>query len=106
LKIVCGSDTYNVHKATICPQSEFFRAACRPDAFQEGQTGVITLPSNPGRNMDDLKVALKVDEFDWDLDVEDTLTVKHMIHYFYHHDYMFDQRIWMAGNTAMDDTIK
>jgi hypothetical protein len=87
LKIVCGSETYNVHKAIICPQSEFFRAACRPDAFQEGKTGVVTLPANPGRNTNAMQVPIKVDEFDWDLDVEDTSTVRLMIHYFYHHDY-------------------
>jgi hypothetical protein len=86
-KIVCGSDTYNVHKNIICPQSEFFRAACRPDTFQEGKTRVVTLPSNPGRDMDALQAAIKANEFDWDSDVEDTTAVKLMIHYFYHHDY-------------------
>ncbi|KAG9523008.1 hypothetical protein KCV07_g2639, partial [Aureobasidium melanogenum] len=87
LKIVCGSDTYNVHKNTICPQSSFFRAACRPDTFKEGQTGLITLRSNPGRKIDAQSSPITPDEFDWDLDVEDTKTVKAMIYYFYHHDY-------------------
>ncbi|KAG9698856.1 hypothetical protein KCU95_g2244, partial [Aureobasidium melanogenum] len=86
-KIVCGSDTYNVHKNIICPQSEFFQAACRPDTFLEGQTGVVTLPANAGRDRGTSRKPLTPDEFDWDLDVEDVKTVKTMIHYFYHHDY-------------------
>jgi hypothetical protein len=89
-KIICGSDTYNVHKAIICPQSGFFRAACRPDTFQEGRSGIVTLPFNSGRDMDALKAPIKADEFDWDLDVEDTSAVKLMIHYFYHHDYPWE----------------
>ncbi|KEQ73158.1 hypothetical protein M436DRAFT_46012, partial [Aureobasidium namibiae CBS 147.97] len=86
-KIVCGTDTYNVHKAIICPQSEFFRAACRPYPFQEGKTGVVTLPCNPGRDLDALAAPIKPDDFDWDMDVEDKSAVKLMVHYFYHHDY-------------------
>ncbi|KAG9552065.1 hypothetical protein KCU77_g7183, partial [Aureobasidium melanogenum] len=86
-KIVCGSDTYNVHKNIICPQSDFFRAACRPDTFQEGYTGVVTIPANTGRDKDTLRRPLIPDEFDWDQDVEDVKAVKAMIHYFYHHDY-------------------
>ncbi|KAI4846842.1 hypothetical protein E4T44_04844 [Aureobasidium sp. EXF-8845] len=87
LKIVCGSDTYNVHKAIICPQSKFFRAACRPDAFQEGKTGIVTIPFNPGRDTSTMEAPIKPNEFDWDLDVEDASVVKLMIHYFYHHEY-------------------
>jgi hypothetical protein len=37
--------------------------------------------------MEALKAPIKANEFDWDLDVEDTTAVKLMIHYFYHHDY-------------------
>jgi hypothetical protein len=105
LKIVCGPDTYNVHNNIICPQSEFLCAACRLDAFQEGKTGVITLPFNPGRNMDALKVALKVGEFDWDLDVEDTSTVKHMIHYFYHHDCPSELPTHMGHNKLAEENV-
>ncbi|KAI4730372.1 hypothetical protein E4T49_01737 [Aureobasidium sp. EXF-10728] len=86
-KIVCGPDTYNVHKNIICPQSSFFRAACRTDTFQEGRTGVVTLPFNPARQINASGSLITSDEFDWDLDVEDFKTVKAMIHYFYHHDY-------------------
>ncbi|KAG9850659.1 hypothetical protein KCU98_g4235, partial [Aureobasidium melanogenum] len=87
LRIVCGSDTYKVYKNIICPQSSFFHAACRPDTFMEGQTGTITLPSNPGRIINAQSSLITPDEFDWDLDVEDTKSVRAMIHYFYHHDY-------------------
>ncbi|KAI4721255.1 hypothetical protein E4T48_02426 [Aureobasidium sp. EXF-10727] len=87
LKIVCGADTYNVHKAIICPQSDFFRAACRPDTFEEGKTGVINLPTSSGRDSSAV-LAIAPDDFDWDLDVETTTSVKLMVHYFYHHDYL------------------
>jgi hypothetical protein len=83
---VCGSDTYLVHKAIICPQSDFFRAACRPDTFQEGSTNIINITASRGRDK-----PVKPDEmfeFDWDLDVETTASVKLMIHYFYHHNYL------------------
>ncbi|KAG9552128.1 hypothetical protein KCU71_g14009, partial [Aureobasidium melanogenum] len=90
-KIVCGSDTYNVHKNIICPQSDFFRAACRPDTFQEGQTGVVTILANAGRDRDTLRKALTPDEYDWDQDVEDVEAVRAMIYYFYHHDYHADR---------------
>ena len=29
LTVVCGRDVYNVHKAIVCPRSEFFSKACR-----------------------------------------------------------------------------
>lgn len=48
---------------------------------------MVTLPSNPGRDLNALTAPIKPDDFDWDLDVEDKSAVKLMIHYFYHHDY-------------------
>lgn len=87
LTIVCGPDTYKVHKAIVCPQSGFFRAACRPNTFQEGISGVVTLPCNPGRDLDALTAPISTEEFDWDLDVEDKSAAKLMVHFFYHHNY-------------------
>ncbi|KAH0154084.1 hypothetical protein KCU67_g9204, partial [Aureobasidium melanogenum] len=86
-KIVCGSDTYNVHKNIICPQSDFFRAACRPDTFREGKTGIVTLPSSVMRNVETMDTPITTRTLDWDLDVENNTTIGLMIHYFYHHDY-------------------
>jgi hypothetical protein len=83
---VCGPDTYLVHKAIICPQSDFFKAACRPDTFQEGSTNIINITASSGRERL-FVVDITSDDFDWDLDVETTASVKLMIHYFYHHDY-------------------
>lgn len=71
----------------MCPQSTFFKAACRPNAFQEGQTGVIEIPVSSGRDAAFYKNPIAVEEFDWDLDVETATSVKLMIHYLYHHDY-------------------
>lgn len=85
---MCGSDTYLVHKAIVCPQSDFFRAACRPDTFAEGKTGVINIPANSGRADAFYDQPFRAEEFDWDLDVETIGSVKLMIHYFYHHDYL------------------
>ncbi|KAI4718035.1 hypothetical protein E4T48_05770 [Aureobasidium sp. EXF-10727] len=88
LMITCGSDAYKVHKAIVCPQSEFFNLACRKhtDAegdFKEAQSGIIDLPS---RNMD--ASTSPPDDFKWNADAEDPKCVKLMIHYFYHLDYL------------------
>ncbi|CAD0107905.1 unnamed protein product [Aureobasidium uvarum] len=92
LKIVCGADTYQVHKAIICPQSDFFRAACRPDTFQEGKTGLIDIPASSGRDDNFLTQPIRAEDFDWDLDVETTTSIKLMIHYFYHQDYLEQEK--------------
>jgi hypothetical protein len=84
---VCGPDTYLVHKAIICPQSDFFKAACRPDTFQEGSTNIINITASSGRDKP-AKTYITTEDFYWDLDVETTASVKLMIHYFYHHDYL------------------
>lgn len=34
LVIKCGTRTFDVHKAIVCPQSAWFEAACKPDAFK------------------------------------------------------------------------
>ncbi|OCL12363.1 hypothetical protein AOQ84DRAFT_386177 [Glonium stellatum] len=41
LTILCGPNEHKVHKAVICPRSEFFNAACR--FGKEAETGIITL---------------------------------------------------------------
>ncbi|KAK2123122.1 hypothetical protein NOF04DRAFT_1350382 [Fusarium oxysporum II5] len=45
LIITCGNDTYQVHKAIVCPRSSFFTAACS-GKFKEGQEGKINLPDD------------------------------------------------------------
>lgn len=32
-KVKVSTKTFNLHRATVCPQSPFFRAALRPDGF-------------------------------------------------------------------------
>ncbi|KAK3117874.1 hypothetical protein LTR53_000287 [Teratosphaeriaceae sp. CCFEE 6253] len=71
--IICGPNTFNVHKAVIS-QSEYFAAACASGRFEEGQKGTITLKAR-GSGDDD------------DGSCDDPDAVKHMIHYFYHLDY-------------------
>jgi uncharacterized protein YihD (DUF1040 family) len=77
-----------VHKATVCSQSEFFRLACRKrngseadsqGDFKEAQTGTVDIPRS--NNID------SVDD-GWDVDAEDPKSVKLMIHYLYHMDYL------------------
>ncbi|KAJ0124218.1 Uncharacterized protein HZ326_31364, partial [Fusarium oxysporum f. sp. albedinis] len=45
LVISCGKDQYRVHKAIICPRSDFLKAACDGE-FKEAQTGTIDLPDD------------------------------------------------------------
>ncbi|KAG5804747.1 hypothetical protein H9Q74_004426 [Fusarium xylarioides] len=62
LTISCGKDQYRVHKAIICPRSNFFEAACSGE-FKEAQTGEIDLPD------------------------DDPVAVRMMIEYLYHDTY-------------------
>ncbi|KAF2422098.1 hypothetical protein EJ08DRAFT_665002 [Tothia fuscella] len=46
LVITCPDGTkFNVHKAIMCSQSEFFAKACREGAFREGIDGVVSVES-------------------------------------------------------------
>ncbi|KAI0398402.1 hypothetical protein F5Y17DRAFT_1853 [Xylariaceae sp. FL0594] len=65
LTIACGEETYLVHKAVLCPQSDFFDRICK-SPFKEGRENHI------------------------DLSDDDPRAVKAMIYYFYHLDYTTD----------------
>ncbi|KAF2251310.1 hypothetical protein BU26DRAFT_280646 [Trematosphaeria pertusa] len=63
LTIICGDKRYSVHRALLASRSTFFDGACR-NPFRESETGVI------------------------DLTEDDPEAVEHMVHYFYHLDYL------------------
>lgn len=63
LTIVSGAKRYPVHRALVATRSTFFEGACR-NGFREAETGVI------------------------DLTEDDAEAVEHMVHYFYHLDYL------------------
>jgi hypothetical protein len=52
----------------VCPQSDFFKAACKNN-FQEGATGVVKLDTSDDPSSDDPEA------------------VKQMLHFFYHLNY-------------------
>jgi len=74
LTIVCGAKEYAVHRAIICSRSGFFDGAC----------------SNPFREMETGRIELSDDEPD---------AVDHMIHYFYHLDYLSTPRTRSRGTS-------
>ncbi|RDI78632.1 hypothetical protein Vi05172_g11352 [Venturia inaequalis] len=43
LTITCKGKEFKVHKFVLCTQSAFFARAVKKDAFEEGQTGVISM---------------------------------------------------------------
>ncbi|KAM0269464.1 hypothetical protein ACHAPA_004029 [Fusarium lateritium] len=45
LTIICGKDRYKVHKAIVCPRSQFFKAAISGN-FKEALTSEISLPKD------------------------------------------------------------
>lgn len=63
LTVLCKSRQWAVHRAIVCSRSGFFDGACSND-FREAKTGVV------------------------DLSEDDEEAVGHMIHYFYHLDYL------------------
>lgn len=97
--ITCGSDSYKVHKAIVCSQSEFFRLACRnhhnaEGDFKEAKTGIVEIPC---RNIN--TSATEPEDFKWNPDAEDPKCVKNMIHYLYRLDYL---EVETAKITTMD----
>ncbi|EOA84560.1 hypothetical protein ACJQWK_07314 [Exserohilum turcicum] len=67
LTIVCGAKRYQVHRLLLATRSTFFEGACR-GGFREAESGVI------------------------DLSEDDAEAVEHMIHYFYHMDYLSSKK--------------
>ncbi|KAI8938190.1 hypothetical protein NX059_005854 [Plenodomus lindquistii] len=63
LTIVCGAKSYPVHRALLATRSTFFEGACS-NGFREAESGII------------------------DLTEDDAEAVEHMVHYFYHNDYL------------------
>ncbi|KAI0103922.1 hypothetical protein GGR51DRAFT_522909 [Nemania sp. FL0031] len=63
LVITCHGKQHQVHKAIVCPRSDFFAAACRSN-MKEARTGIIDLPD------------------------DDPYVVDMMVYYFYHLDYL------------------
>ncbi|KAF2440001.1 hypothetical protein P171DRAFT_116216 [Karstenula rhodostoma CBS 690.94] len=63
LTIVTANTSYPVHRALLASRSSFFEGICN-NAFRESETGVI------------------------DLSQDDPEAVEHMVHYFYHLDYL------------------
>ncbi|KAJ4352007.1 uncharacterized protein N0V89_007353 [Didymosphaeria variabile] len=45
-KITCGNKTWDVHKAIVCSQSDFFDAATRFGGKKEATEGVLNLPND------------------------------------------------------------
>jgi hypothetical protein len=72
LTIVCGMKRYAVHRAIICSRSGFFDGACS-NPFREAESGVI------------------------DLSEDDPEAIDHMVHYFYHLDYLSTPRTRSRG---------
>ncbi|KAK5005799.1 hypothetical protein LTR28_007268 [Elasticomyces elasticus] len=86
LEVRCGPYHFKVHKVLLCTRSPWFAAACRKDAFKEGEEGIITLKSID-----------EVSEGDKDT-ADDPEAVRLMIHYFYHLDYLGDKN----GNSTRE----
>ncbi|TID13050.1 hypothetical protein E6O75_ATG09999 [Venturia nashicola] len=74
LTITSGIRRYAVHKAIVCSRSGFFDGACS-NPFKESESGTI------------------------DLSEDDPEAVDHMVHYFYHLEYLTTPRVQPQGTT-------
>ncbi|KAK4895132.1 hypothetical protein LTR27_006738 [Elasticomyces elasticus] len=95
LTIVCGDQTFRVHKDLISERSEFFKRACQEGKFKAGLEGVITLAAashTPG---------------DSDFGTDEPEAVRLMIDYVYNNDYtvepIYASKIYQCGHDAKYD---
>lgn len=63
LKLVCGSETFNVHRVIVCMQSKFFAAAC-DGKFMEAQTGTINLIEDDPRTVERMLSYIYTGDYD------------------------------------------
>ncbi|KAK3117978.1 hypothetical protein LTR53_000130 [Teratosphaeriaceae sp. CCFEE 6253] len=75
IEIVCGGQTFKVHKAILCAHSKHWHTPCGQD-FAEGSNGRIELKA--------------IGEGEDDDACDDPGAIKLMVHYFYHLDYEVD----------------
>lgn len=85
LAVKCRGTTYNVHKAVVCSQSEFFAAACRWKGGGSSQT-VKRRRGAGGRASSDLATDQDLEDEVRvvDLDDDDPVAVWAMVQYLYH----------------------
>lgn len=75
LTIQCGSKQWTVHKLILCTRSEYFAAACKPNAFKEGDMSLIRLVATTDEGHAD------------DIGADDPEAVRCMVNFLYRHDY-------------------
>ncbi|KAK5170565.1 uncharacterized protein LTR77_005153 [Saxophila tyrrhenica] len=75
LTIHCGEKSWAVHKVLLCSRSDYFKAACRPDAFKEGHDACINLVATTDEGHED------------DLSADNPEAVELMIDLIYRHNY-------------------
>jgi hypothetical protein len=81
LTIVCGANSYPVHRALLATRSSFFEGACR-NSFKEAETGIINLSE------DDIEAVEHMVHCKHDHNRTCIWTNSHALPDFYHMDYL------------------
>jgi len=99
LTVTCGPNIFKVHKAIVCPRSEYFKTACRKGCFKvcdaSSEESVLPFPVSLRlltQAQEGEENLIKLKAYSTEPDVDNTgadvpMAIAYMFRYFYHLNY-------------------